>query len=93
MTLRTRILVLVSALVVLAGVATASVLHASARAERRDRAQPGGPRITAGPVSLNGSRRLVFLRCLCFLFRLLPLALSLSPLCVCCLCFFVLVLL
>lgn len=51
MTLRTRILVLVSALVVLAGVATASVLHASARAERRDQAQPGGPRITAGPVS------------------------------------------
>ncbi|MET8133736.1 TolB-like translocation protein [Streptomyces sp. NPDC006290] len=60
MTLRTRILVLVCALVVLAGVATASVLHASARAERRNQAQPGGPRITAGPVSLTDSRRLVF---------------------------------
>lgn len=41
MTLRTRILVLVCALVVLAGVATASVLHASARAERRNQARPG----------------------------------------------------
>ncbi|WP_328453165.1 TolB-like translocation protein [Streptomyces sp. NBC_00386] len=60
MTLRTRILVLVSALLVLAGVATASVLHASARAERRNQTQPGGPRITAGPVSLTDSRRLVF---------------------------------
>jgi hypothetical protein len=60
MTLRTRILVLVSALVVLAGVAAASVLHASARAERRNQAQPGGPRITAGAVSLTDSRRLVF---------------------------------
>ncbi|MFF3410640.1 TolB family protein [Streptomyces sp. NPDC002742] len=60
MTLRTRILVLVSALVVLAGVAAASVLHASARAERRNQAQPGGPRITAGAVSLTDSRLLVF---------------------------------
>ncbi|MEW2124902.1 TolB family protein [Streptomyces sp. NPDC058369] len=60
MTLRNRILVLVCALVVLAGVAVASVLHASARADRRNQARPGGPRITAGPVSLTASRRLVF---------------------------------
>ncbi|MGW2477028.1 TolB-like translocation protein [Streptomyces sp. NPDC001665] len=60
MTLRNRILVLVCALVVLAGVAVASVLHASARADRRNHARPGGPRITAGPVSLTASRRLVF---------------------------------
>jgi hypothetical protein len=60
MTLRTRILVLACALLVLAGVATASVLHASARAERRNEARPGGPRITAGRVSLTDSRRLVF---------------------------------
>ncbi|MEU9535752.1 TolB-like translocation protein [Streptomyces sp. NPDC048213] len=60
MTLRNRILVLVCALVVLAGVAVASVLHASARADRRNEARPGGPRITAGPVSLTASRRLVF---------------------------------
>lgn len=59
MTLRTRILVLISALVVLAGVATASVLHASARADRKNQTQPGGPRITAGTVALatgSGSR-------------------------------------
>ncbi len=51
MTLRTRILVLM-ALVVLAGVATASVLHASARADRKNQTQPGGPSITAGTVAL-----------------------------------------
>ncbi|MCX0246957.1 TolB family protein [Streptomyces drozdowiczii] len=60
MTLRNRILVLVCALAVLAGVSVASVLHASARADRRNQARPGGPRITAGPVSLTASRRLVF---------------------------------
>ncbi|MER6969153.1 TolB-like translocation protein [Streptomyces halstedii] len=60
MTLRNRILVLACALVVLAGVAVASVLHASARADRRIQARPGGPRISAGPVSLTDSRRLVF---------------------------------
>ncbi|MET7826584.1 TolB-like translocation protein [Streptomyces sp. NPDC005386] len=60
MTLRNRILVLVCALVVLAGVAVASVWHASARADRRNQARPGGPRISAGPVSLTDSGRLVF---------------------------------
>ncbi|MFF3312224.1 TolB family protein [Streptomyces sp. NPDC002952] len=61
MTLRSRILVLALALLVLAGVATASVLHASDRADRRDRARPGGPRITAGPVALTGAgARMVF---------------------------------
>ncbi|MFF3171132.1 TolB family protein [Streptomyces sp. NPDC057900] len=60
MTLRNRILVLACALVVLAGVAVASVLHASARADRRNQARPGGPRITAGPVSLTASRLMVF---------------------------------
>lgn len=62
MTFRTRILVLLSALVVLAGVATASVLHASARADRRDQARPGGPRITAGPVALTGDSGLMIFR-------------------------------
>ncbi|WP_055489728.1 hypothetical protein [Streptomyces sp. TP-A0356] len=60
MTVRTRILVLLSALVVLAGVATASVLHASARAERRDQPQAGGPRVTSGRVTLTGAGRMVF---------------------------------
>ncbi|MFF4955605.1 TolB family protein [Streptomyces sp. NPDC001222] len=60
MTARTRILVLLSALVVLTGVATASVLHASARAERRNRPQAGGPRITSGAVTLTEPGRVVF---------------------------------
>ncbi|GHJ98491.1 TolB family protein [Streptomyces sp. NPDC003753] len=60
MTVRSRILVLLSALLVLAGVGTASVLHASARAERRDQAQAGGPRITSGKVTLTEPGRMVF---------------------------------
>ncbi|BDH03948.1 TolB family protein [Streptomyces seoulensis] len=61
MTLRSRVLILVSALAVLAGVAAASVLHASARADRRDQARPGGPRITSGRLALTGGgHRVVF---------------------------------
>ncbi|MFD7883965.1 TolB family protein [Streptomyces bauhiniae] len=61
MTLRSRVLILVSALVVLVGVAAASVLHASARADRREQARPGGPRITAGRLTLTGGApRVVF---------------------------------
>ncbi|MFF7384129.1 TolB family protein [Streptomyces griseoluteus] len=61
MTLRSRVLILVSALVVLVAVAAASVLHASARADRRDQVRPGGPRITAGRVTLTGGGpRVVF---------------------------------
>ncbi|MFR9794842.1 TolB family protein [Streptomyces sp. MS06] len=59
-TLRTRLLVLASALLVLAAVALASVLHASARAERRDRARPDGPEITSGAVVLTEPGRMVF---------------------------------
>ena len=60
MTRRNRVLVLVAAVLVLAVVAVASVLHASARADRRNQAQPGGPRITAGTVALTGGGRMVF---------------------------------
>jgi hypothetical protein len=60
MTTRTRILVLLTALVLLAGVATASVLHASARAERRNQPQGGGPRVASGTVTLTEPGRLVF---------------------------------
>ncbi|MGW1888746.1 TolB family protein [Streptomyces sp. NPDC002004] len=56
----TRLLVLLGAVVVLAAVAVASVLHAAERADRRDRARPGGPRITAGHVALDGRGLLVF---------------------------------
>ncbi|MER7839142.1 TolB-like translocation protein [Streptomyces sp. NPDC096040] len=60
MTLRSRILILLSALAVLAAVALASVLHASARAERRDQTQAGGPQITGGTVTLTTPGRMVF---------------------------------
>ncbi|MGW1724649.1 TolB family protein [Streptomyces sp. NPDC002306] len=60
MTGRHRVLVLVSAVAVLAAVAVGSVLHASARAERRDQVQTGGPEVTPGPVTLTAGGRLVF---------------------------------
>ncbi|MFF4013839.1 TolB family protein [Streptomyces sp. NPDC001843] len=60
MTVRNRILVLLAALLALAGVATASVLHASARADRRDRTQAGGPKVTSGAVTLTRPGRMVF---------------------------------
>ncbi|RCH69450.1 TolB-like translocation protein [Streptomyces sp. SDr-06] len=62
MTLRNKILVLVAALAVLAGVATASVLHAAGRADRKNRTQAGGPPVAAGTVSLTpgANRRIVF---------------------------------
>ncbi|MGW3207879.1 TolB family protein [Streptomyces sp. NPDC001135] len=60
MTVRGRVLILVAAVAVLAAVGLASVLHASARAGRRDRAQAGGPPVTAGAVTLTGHGRMVF---------------------------------
>lgn len=62
MTLRTKLIVLVTALVVLAGVATASVLHAAGREDRKNREQAGGPPVTGGEVSLapDSGRRIVF---------------------------------
>ncbi|MFJ4520135.1 TolB family protein [Streptomyces sp. NPDC088810] len=60
MTVRSRVLILVSAVAVLAAVALASVLHASARADRRNHTQAGGPRVTSGTVTLRGAGRLVF---------------------------------
>jgi dipeptidyl aminopeptidase/acylaminoacyl peptidase len=58
---RSRLVVLIAAVVVLATVATASVLHAAGRADRRDRQQADGPPVTAGSVSLAaGSARVVF---------------------------------
>ena len=60
MTLRNRILVLLAAVAVLAAVATAAVLHASARAEQRDQVQAGGPKVTAGRITLTDTGRMVF---------------------------------
>ncbi|MFG2781542.1 TolB family protein [Streptomyces prunicolor] len=60
MTLRNRILVLLAAVAALAVVAVASVLHASARAERRNETQPGGPKITTGRITLTAPGTMVF---------------------------------
>lgn len=60
MSVRNRMLVLVCAVLVLAGVAAGAVLHASARAERRDQVQAGGPRVSSGEVRLTTPGRMVF---------------------------------
>ncbi|MEU8933338.1 TolB-like translocation protein [Streptomyces sp. NPDC048409] len=60
MTLRSRVLILLSALAVLTAVALTAVLHASARAGRRDQVQAGGPEVTAGTVTLTARHRMVF---------------------------------
>ncbi|MFF8590252.1 TolB family protein [Streptomyces sp. NPDC015220] len=60
MTARNRILILLAALAALAVVAVTSVLHATARAERRDRPQAGGPRVAPGEVRLTDPGRMVF---------------------------------
>ncbi|AOR34720.1 TolB-like translocation protein [Streptomyces fodineus] len=60
MTVRGRILILLAAVAVLAAVGLASVLHASARADRRNHTQAGGPRVTTGTVTLTGRGRMVF---------------------------------
>ncbi|MEU9973402.1 TolB-like translocation protein [Streptomyces sp. NPDC051014] len=60
MTLRSRVLILLSALAVLTAVALTAVLHASARAGHRDQVQAGGPEVTAGTVTLTARHRMVF---------------------------------
>ncbi|WP_407835649.1 TolB family protein [Streptomyces sp. DSM 116496] len=63
MPLQRRILILVSAVVVLAAIGALAVVRASSRAEEKNRVQAGGPPITRGEVSLApgaGDRRIVF---------------------------------
>ncbi|MBW5483443.1 TolB family protein [Streptomyces bambusae] len=56
MTLRSRILVLFAAAVLLGAVAVAAVVRAGARADEKDQEQAGGPRVVQGPVSLAADR-------------------------------------
>jgi WD40-like Beta Propeller Repeat len=57
----TRLAVLLAAVLVLAGVAAGTVLHAARRSGRRDHVQAGGPRVTTGAVALTRTpRELVF---------------------------------
>ncbi|MFJ7204164.1 TolB family protein [Streptomyces sp. NPDC098789] len=62
MTLQRRILILLTAVLVLSGVGIVAVVRASSRAQEKNQEQAGGPRITPGPLSLapGGGRRIVF---------------------------------
>ncbi|MET9699372.1 TolB-like translocation protein [Streptomyces sp. NPDC006529] len=63
MTLQRRILILLTAVLLLAGIGVVSVVRASSRAEEKNREQAGGPRVTPGHVALtpgDGGRRIVF---------------------------------
>ncbi len=63
MTLQRRILILVSAVALLAAVGVLAVLRASSRADEKNHPQAGGPQISRGTVSLapgDGGRRIVF---------------------------------
>ncbi len=55
MSARTRLVILLATVAVLAAVAVGSVLHAADRAARRDRPQAGGPRVTSGQVALTAA--------------------------------------
>ncbi|RGD63310.1 TolB-like translocation protein [Kitasatospora xanthocidica] len=60
---RTRVIILLVAVVLLGAVGTGAVLYAADRTARRDQAQPGGPSVVSGPVSLqvqSGGRQLLF---------------------------------
>ncbi|MEV8535583.1 TolB-like translocation protein [Streptomyces sp. NPDC051211] len=62
MTTRSRLLVLLAAVVLLALVGGAAVLRAADRAGQKDKEQAGGPRVTRGQVSLaaGGEPRIAF---------------------------------
>ncbi|MGQ4386138.1 TolB-like translocation protein [Streptomyces sp. SAS_270] len=59
--LRRRLLILLTAGLLLAGLATGVVLHAAARADRANQAQPGGPAVSTGKLTLDQKGRLTFL--------------------------------
>lgn len=62
LTTRSRVLILLAGVLVLACVAGVAVWHAADRAHRKDQVQAGGPAVRSGPVSLAaaGPRRIVF---------------------------------
>ncbi|MCZ0985337.1 TolB family protein [Streptomyces diastatochromogenes] len=59
--LRRRLLILVAAVLVLAGVGTGVVLHAADRADRANRPQSGGPAVGIGKLTLGQKNRLTFI--------------------------------
>ncbi|MFF2200438.1 TolB family protein [Streptomyces sp. NPDC058145] len=59
-TLHRRLLILVAAVLLLAGLGTGVVLHAADRADRADRPQAGGPAVGEGRLTLGQKNRLAF---------------------------------
>jgi hypothetical protein len=59
--MRRRLLILVAAVLLLAGLGTGVVLHAAARADRANRPQSGDPAVRAGKLTLDQKGRLTFL--------------------------------
>ncbi|MFE1175334.1 TolB family protein [Streptomyces sp. NPDC058773] len=55
-----RLLLLLGTVLVLGGVAVGATLHAAGRADRKDRAQSGGPEVTSGAVRLDAPHRGLF---------------------------------
>ncbi|MBF6043976.1 TolB-like translocation protein [Streptomyces sp. NRRL B-1677] len=60
MSRRSRLLILLTAVLVLGGVALAATLHAAGRAAEKDRARPGDPRVSSGEVALDAPGRSIF---------------------------------
>ncbi|WP_406222552.1 TolB-like translocation protein [Streptomyces canus] len=58
--IRRRLLVLVTAVLLLAGVGTGMVLHAADRADRANQPQSGGPAVSTGKLTLDQKNRLTF---------------------------------
>jgi hypothetical protein len=58
---RRRLLILVAAVLLLAGLGTGVVLHAAARADRANQPQSGDPAVRAGRLTLDQKGRLAFL--------------------------------
>ncbi|WP_329332292.1 TolB-like translocation protein [Streptomyces sp. NBC_00663] len=58
--LRRRLLILVAAVVLLAGLATGMVLHAADRADRANQPQAGGPAVSSGKLTLDRKNLLTF---------------------------------
>ncbi|MEU1709537.1 TolB-like translocation protein [Streptomyces sp. NPDC005706] len=59
-TLHRRLLILVVAVLLLAGLGTGVVLHAASRADRADRPRAGGPAVGEGRLTLGQKNRLTF---------------------------------
>lgn len=58
--LRSRLIVFVTAALLLAGLGTGVVLHAASRADRENQPQAGGPSVSAGKLTLTQKGRLAF---------------------------------